>query len=199
MKNILYLITFLILFSCNQPIHQESKSTEEQEEVALIPEKITDLKSLLNVSDSFLVDENHKQNEFQLDLSETEIDKNQSSKIAGKWTCEIGGLSFLKTDLKQGNKVVFIDKVQSSANGWGILKYNILVKFYFTESSSYQYEYYIDNSGFLNLIEYKYRNEDLSFKSTPEGLKEKIKLSWIGNEQFELSFDDVKFLFKKNN
>ena len=73
------------------------------------------------------------------------------------------------------------------------------MKFYFTESSSYQYEYYIDNSGFLNLIEYKYRNEDLSFKSTPEGLKEKIKLSWIENDQFELSFDGVKFSFKKNN
>ncbi len=153
--------------------------------------------NIVEITDSILVTPNRSENEFQFDLSKIEVDTKQCSKLNGVWIAEIGGLSFLKTTLEIGNKVVFMDKKQITASGWGSLKYNRAAKFYFTKSSDYQYDYYVDNKGFLNLIQLDYRNDDLSFKTEPETIEQKIGLNWLDNDNIELILNGVKFKLRR--
>ncbi|MBL4716456.1 MAG: hypothetical protein JKX95_07455 [Bacteroidia bacterium] len=151
------------------------------------------------IIDTVLNSKNNVKNEFQADLSEVEIDLNMTSELNGEWLTELGELNFLRTTLEQGDKVIFYDTIRTSMTGWGIIKYNRAAKFYFTEAGSHIYEYYIGKDGFLYLTKYESRNDDMSMKAIPEGIKQLLEITWIHNDEIELIINEQNVKLKRKN
>ena len=135
--------------------------------------------------------------EFQLDISNDNLDFEKTKTLTGEWTASNGELKFLNTTLEAGDKVVFKDTISKTMSGWGTLIYNRAAKFYFTESASHTYDYYIDRDGLLNLVQLDYRNDDLSFKEQPEPIYVQVKINKLGDNQIELIVKDQKVKLKK--
>lgn len=197
MKSTNYIIgLLLILFvSCDQPkqinddsIHQESKK--------IIPQADELIEQLFDLPDTILKSPKADENKFHLKLSPTEI-KKEYSKFDGEWITIVGGLNFHRTKMDPGNRVVFVNKETSQNTGWGDIKYNRMVRFYLLEDVSYNYDYFIDDDRFLNIIEYDIRNDDLSFKEKPEPIVEKLGIIWRNDNEFEFVLNGIKFKMKR--
>jgi hypothetical protein len=196
-KNYLIGLLYLIVISCGQPQQIDSETNQEIELLTKLTDSNSLMEVLMTIPDTILVTPDRNKNEFQLDLSKIKVDTKQCLKLNGEWIAEIGGLHFLKTTLDIGSKVIFMDEIQVAGTGWGTIKYNRVAKFYFTESSDYRYEYYVDDDNSLNLIQYDYRNDDLSFKIKPDAIEQKIELNWLDNDNIELILDGAKFKLKR--
>ena len=179
MKLIYLLITLLtfVLFSC-----QINETNENQNEV-FTEQLIEHMKSL---PDTLLTVKDMNKNDFQADLSEIQIDIERTSKLSGEWIAQNGEISFLNTHLTSGNKVIFYDTVHTSMTGWGIIRYNRAANFYFTESGSYMYEFYVINKDKLVLSRYDYRNDDLTMKEKPEPIISELEIEFVNDDLVNL-------------
>ncbi len=184
------------LLSCN-----EGETIESSTNNVPILDTEKNSESLINkinsLPDSVLVNSSLKKNKFQYDFSNEKIDIANSSKISGEWISKVGGLSFFKVKHDISDKVVFSDKKEILMTGWGEFRFNRSSKWYNTASLNYLYEYYIDTEGYLNVLEFNYRNDDLSFKNQPEVKKERMKLEWINDTEIDLIFNGIKFRYSR--
>lgn len=185
MRKLIYIFGLLTFWSCssnNKPIDDKTNDS-----VSRIPD----------VPDTVLVSEGHEDKEFKLDLGNYKIDPEKTKALNGEWTTIAGEISFLNTTLNPGDKVIFKDTTNTAVTGWGTLVYNRAAKFYFTESASHIYDYYIDQNGLLNLVLLDYRNDDLSFKDEPEPVFEQLTIKWLANDQIKLVANQQKVELKK--
>tara|TARA_Y100001934_G_C11850433_1_gene539279 strand:- start:4 stop:606 length:603 start_codon:yes stop_codon:yes gene_type:complete len=190
MRQILYIYGFLlIIWSCSSNDRQVEKHTNT------VPNDLIDL--VRQIPDPVLVSQDKENKEFQLDLTNDKVDISKTKSLFGEWIATMGELKFLNTTLETGDKVVFQDTIGKTVTILGTLVYNRPAKFYFTESASHIYDYYIDHNGLLNLIQLEYRNEDLTLKEQPEPIFERLTINWIGDDQIELTLKDHKVIMKK--
>lgn len=191
------LITFLFsLFSCDAgESNDNSESSLPISDTRTISESLID--KINSSSDSVLIDTNQKNNHFQYDYTNEKIDLNITSKISGEWISKIGGLSFFKVKHNISDRVVFSDKTEILITGWGEIKFNRSSKWYNSVSLNYKYEYFIDDKGYLHVLEFDYRNDDLSFKSKPEVKRETIKVEWISDSDIDLISNGIKFRYSR--
>lgn len=178
------------MFSCQTNENQENQNQFSAEQV------IEQIKSL---PDTILTSKNMKQNEFQADLSEIQIDTEQTSKLSGEWITQNGEIKFLNTTLESGDKVLFYDTVRTSMTGWGTIRYNRAAKFYFTESGSHMYEFYVGNKDKLVLTQYDYRNDDLTMREKPEPIVKELEIEFANDDQVKLSLDGQTVELKRKN
>ena len=147
------------------------------------------IEQVKSLPDTVPTSKDMKKNEFQIDLSEIEINSEKTSLLNGEWTTENGDIRFLNTTLESGDKVIFYDTTRTSMTGWGTIRYNRAAKFYFTESGSHMYEYYVLNDNRLILNQYDYRNDDLSMKEQPESISQEMTVNFIGKDDISLELD----------
>lgn len=166
------------LTSCNS-------NEKEAEDILPVEETEIQLTSTTQQRDTF---------HYQI-MDEIDIDK--TSLIAGEWKVDSGKMEFLNTILKTGDKVVFKNTPSKVVTGWGTITYNRASKFYFTESGSHAYDYYVDVNGSLNLLNYEYRNDDLSFKEKPSVIRKVLQLEIISPEKLVLRNDQQKATLSK--
>ena len=178
------------MFSCQTNENQDNQNQPSAEQV------IEQIKSL---PDTVLTSKNMKQNEFQADLSEIQIDTEQTSKLSGEWIAQNGEMNFLNTSLESGDKVLFYDTVRTTMTGWGTIRYNRAAKFYFTESGSYMYEFYVADKDRLVLTQYEYRNDDLTMKEKPVSIVQELDIEFINHDQVKLSHEGQTVEMKRKN
>ena len=190
LNSILITLMTIEMFSCQTNENQENQNQFSAEQV------IEQIKSL---PDTILTSKNMKQNEFQADLSEIQIDTEQTSKLSGEWITQNGEIKFLNTTLESGDKVLFYDTVRTSMTGWGTIRYNRAAKFYFTESGSHMYEFYVGNKDKLVLTQYDYRNDDLTMREKPEPIVKELEIEFANDDQVKLSLDGQTVELKRKN
>jgi hypothetical protein len=178
LNSLLIMLMTIGMFACQTNENQDNQNQSSAKQV------IEQIKSL---PDTILTSKNMNQNEFHADLSEIQIDTKQTSKLSGEWTAQNGEINFLNTSLESGDKVLFYDSVHTSVTGWGTIRYNRAAKFYFTESGSYMYEFYVVNKDRLVLTQYDYRNDDLTMKEKPESIIQELDIEFINDDQVKLS------------
>lgn len=197
-RNIAIGVIAFVTVSCGETSTTANKEGNDEERFTdSAADEIT--RQVLRPSDSALVADKGNKNEFRTDYSDVEIEELATSKIDGEWIVDTGSLKFLNTHLVKGDKVIFQDTVKTVVTGWGTIIYNRVVKFYFTEHGSHVYEYFIDLDGFLKLIQYDYRNKDISLKEKPEAVDEIITLEWNNVRQIQLSFNGGQATLKRKN
>ena len=186
------LLTLLTVgvFSCQTDDTNENQIKPSSEQV------IEEIKSL---PDTVLTSKKMKQNEFQADLSEVNVDTELTSKLSGEWTAQNGQINFLKTTLQTDDKVLFYDTVRTSMTGWGTIRYNRAAKFYFTESESHMYEFYVVNNDRLVLTEYEYRNDDLTIRKEPEPIVKELEIEFVNDDQVKLRLGRQSVELKRKN
>ena len=191
MKRIYLLIGILVvgLFSC-QPKPTIKKQSQPLSEQALELTK--------SLPDTVLTSKGMKENEFQADLFQIDINTKLTSLLDGEWISQNGEIGFLNTTLETGEKVIFHDTIRSSMTGWGTITYNRAAKFYFTESGSHIYEFYIVGDNRLVLTQYDYRNDDLSMKEKPETNIIELNIDFINNDKVLLDFQGQTIELKRN-
>ena len=175
---ILTFVLFITLGSCtnDKPVDNSSDMLEMKQQ---IPDTV------LTKNDSIT-------NEFQFDLNDKNIDLQKTKSLQGVWIATTGQLEFLNTSIESGNRIIFSDTIFKSMTGWGTIIYNREAKFYITEAGSHIYDYFIDKKGLLNLVQYEYRNEDLSFKKQPVPIYKKFTINWTKYDQIELKIKNNK-------
>ena len=181
MKRNYFLITLLTIgfISCQT---NESKDIQNQ----TLSEQV--IEQIQNLPDTVLTSKNIKQNEFQADLSNIKIDIQKTTLLGGEWITQNGSVRFLNTTLDLGDKVIFYDTTRSSMTGWGTIRYNRAANFYFTESGSYMYEFYVVNDNKLVLTQYDYRNDDLTMKEKPESISRELDIEFINDDKVKVGF-----------
>jgi hypothetical protein len=89
--------------------------------------------------------------------------------------------------------------VRTSITGWGTIRYNRAAKFYFTESASHMYDFYIVNKDRLVLTQYDYRNDDLTMREKPEPMVKELEIVLINDNQVKLRLDGQTVELKRKN
>ena len=162
----------------------QSKDSLENKNQIISNQIVEQIKSL---PDSIMTSMDMKTNVFQMDLSEIEIDAEKTSLLNGEWTTKSGNIRFLNTTLKSGDKVIFRDTTRATMTGWGTIRYNRAANFYFTESGSFMYEFYVADNNKLVLTQYDYRNDDLTMKKSPESIVQELDIEFINENEVRLS------------
>jgi len=184
MKHILLLLAVFAtgLVSCQNPETPEALAEQ-----------------LMQLPDTILISPERGRKEFQVDFSEMKINDTLTSSLAGEWLTTRGKMSFLNTSLEVGNKVVFYDTSRTSMTGWGDIKYNKAVKFYFAKSGSRIYDYFVKADNELVLIMYEYRNDNLSFKEKPEMIEQELLVEFDSDRRLFLKLDGKRVTLEKEN
>lgn len=188
-----YLMIAILTFGLNSCQTNNSTETQNQD----FSEQI--LNQIKSLQDTVLTSKSMDKNEFQANLSEVSVNTKLTSKLDGEWTTQNGKIKFLNTLLETGDKVIFYDTIRSSMTGWGTIKYNRAANFYFTESGSNMYEYYVLDNDKLVLTQYDYRNDDLSIKVKPEAILQEINIEFNTDDQIKLILKGQIVELKRGN
>jgi hypothetical protein len=180
---LLFLLTFLSCEELNKNTNQKISNSTIRNNPS---QRVCNLNKF---PDSILVDKEQKENIFMNIIPDSKISIFFTKQICGEWKVKSGEVNFLSSLLDINGKLIFYNTMKESLTGWGIIRYNRCLKVYFSEFGSNLYDYYIDKNGELYIIQYEYRNEDLSIKKEPELIIEKIKLNWLSKNNIELQIN----------
>jgi hypothetical protein len=186
MRTLLFISTLvLILNSCSSDNSSQDNSPSGKNGL---------INTISNLPDSMLGDKNAANNEFKITLSADSLDKKLMTTLNGTWrVISKNELSFLNTNLNYSDTITFEDTTSVSMTGWGKISYNNSVSFYFSKGVSDMYEYHVNKDKKLIVTQIEYRNNDLSFKKTPETKSHVFLLSIINKDKIELKHAQDKF------
>jgi hypothetical protein len=191
---ILLIGSIFLLASCGPNNTQKDIHSPSSEEIA---NRIVNGKPQKAVKDTN-VNTGQKNNKFKNDWSAYSVDKKSTKLLEGSW--ELNGdtpMEFLQTSLKPKAKVVFSDASSVTVTAWGELHFNSTAKFYFTESGSHIYEYYITPDKQLVLTQFNYYNTDLSYKEIPTLITATYSISFTDKNTIEVFNDFQRFKFSR--
>lgn len=183
------LLIVFYLCSCSGPNRENASIKEINTED--FGERL--MEEMTSLPDTVLVSKNIDSNEYELDLSEFSINREETSLLSGEWIITEGRMDIHYAHLDINDVLIFSDSKSVTMSGWGLIRYNRKVRV-----KNYDYEYFIDNGKSLKFIRFNYRDENNTVTDEIEPVFESFNIESINSSSCVLEYDGgVKIILKK--